>query len=63
MMYEVKVKAMNQYGNVAYYPDCPTALVFAKIAGTKTLTDHTLSLISSLGYKIKVQQPHINTNF
>lgn len=53
-MGEIKVKAVNQYGQWAYYPDCDRARVFAQIAGTKTLTANVIFYIKSLGYVVDI---------
>ena len=50
------VKIRNIYGEDKIYPVCENAKLFAQIAGTKTLTDHALSRIKSLGYKIEGDQ-------
>ena len=51
----IEVKA--QYGTNVIYPACNNAETFAKLAGTKTLTRHTLELIEDLGYKIDTYTP------
>jgi hypothetical protein len=51
----IEVKA--QYGNTVIYPACNNAETFAKLAGTKTLTQHTLELIEELGYQIDTYTP------
>ena len=51
----IEVKA--QYGNNVIYPACNNAEIFAKLAGTKTLTKHTLELVEQLGYKIDTYTP------
>ena len=48
----IKVSAKNVYGETKVYPECEKAKLFAKIAGTTTLTDKTLKLIGELGYGI-----------
>jgi hypothetical protein len=52
----ITVRVANNYGTRAIYPVCNNATVFATIAGTRTLTDHTLKLIKALGYTVNVQQ-------
>lgn len=42
------------YGNIVYYPSCKKAKKFAQIAGTKTLTAHTMLLIKEMGYEIRL---------
>ena len=53
----IKVQIRNIYGVDTVYPACPAAVTFAHIAGTKTLTHHTLCLIERLGYTIEVEAP------
>lgn len=48
----ITVRAFPQYGRTVYYPTCPQAKRFAAIAGTKTLTPHTISQIKALGYLV-----------
>lgn len=47
---EIQIEIKRVYGNVVAYPLCPTAKIFASIAGTSTLTSSTLKKIQSLGY-------------
>ena len=53
---EITVRVKDVYGVTKYYPDCLDAKVFAKIAGTTTLTEVTLRRIMELGYKVKTLQ-------
>lgn len=55
-MKQITVKMKQVYGNTTYYPACPDSLLFARIAGTKTLTPAALSAIKALGYLIVLQQ-------
>jgi hypothetical protein len=52
-MKHITVKVKNVYGNPVAYPACEMSEVFARIAGTKTLTAETLRLIASLGFTVK----------
>lgn len=52
----ITVRITKNYGLQTVYPACPAAELFAKIAGTKTLTTHALRDIAALGYQINVQQ-------
>lgn len=52
----ITVKATKHYGRITVYPVCPTAKLFTQIAGTKTLTQRVLNLISELGYAIYLEQ-------
>ncbi|HZT12702.1 MAG TPA: hypothetical protein VFA29_07855 [Candidatus Baltobacteraceae bacterium] len=48
----IQIEVKNVYGELKVYPACEKAALFAKIAGTKTLTHHTLCQIEALGYEI-----------
>ena len=54
-MTAIHVQIKNVYGNELVYPACESARYFAKIAGTSTLTPHTIYCVKSLGYKVIVQ--------
>jgi hypothetical protein len=54
---KIEVMARTVYGVEAYYPVCPLASGFARIAGTKTLTEATLRTIHGMGYRIDVIRP------
>ena len=54
-MTAIHVKIRNVYGNDRVYPVCNGAWEFANIAGTASLTQHTINCIKSLGYKVIVQ--------
>jgi len=49
------------YGVTKYYPVCEKACVFARIAGTVTLTKETIKQIKLLDYAviIKVREPQL----
>lgn len=49
----LKVIVKNVYGVDQIYPNCENSAIFAKIAGTKTLTMQTLKLAKQLGYTIE----------
>lgn len=53
---DILVKIKNVYGNEMIYPVCEKALIFANMAGTKTLTHQSIKQIKALGYTIAVQQ-------
>lgn len=53
----IKVQVRSVYGVEQVYPACPKSVIFAAIAGTKTLTHATLCQIEALGYKIEAQAP------
>lgn len=52
---KITVRIKNVYGIETVYPACPAAELFARIAGTKTLTSHALRDIQALGYQIDVE--------
>jgi hypothetical protein len=54
----IQVKVRSVYGNDTVYPLCEKAKLFADIAGTKTLTPHTLMLIERMGYTIQGMDLH-----
>ena len=49
----IKVEVKNIYGETRVYPMCDKSKMFASIAGTITLTNHTLSKVEALGYTIE----------
>ena len=51
----IEVKA--RHGHDVIYPAGNNAETFARLAGTKTLTKHTLELIEQLGYEIDTYTP------
>lgn len=53
---EIIVKITQNYGTEVIYPVCQNAFLFARLAGTKTLTFSTIAKIKALGYTVKVQQ-------
>ena len=53
----ITVTVKNQYGNDVIHPACATSRLFARIAGTVTLTTETRSLIKELGYRIEIAAP------
>ena len=55
------VEAREVYGVTKFYPVCEKACIFARIAGTTTLTKETIKLIKELDYAvvIKVREPQL----
>ena len=49
---KITVMVREVYGVTKYYPHCDTSELLSSIAGTKTLTNHTLVFIEKLGYEI-----------
>ena len=58
----VLVQFKDQYGRTVCHPVNEQAKVFAEIAGTKTLTWHTLKGIDYLGFKIDTTLQTLNIN-
>lgn len=56
---KIFVLAKDQYGQIAFHPNCGRAEAFARLAGTKTLTKPALQQIKQLGYEVVVQHPTI----
>jgi hypothetical protein len=52
----ITILAREVYGVPTAYPACPQAELFARLAGTKTLTAHALAVIKELGYAVNVKQ-------
>jgi len=50
----IKIQIRNVYGTEKAYPADAAASCFAEIAGSKTLTRHTLTRVLGLGYSITV---------
>ena len=55
------VREQSNYGRTVYYPVGPLAELFARVAGTSTLTDQTLSLVENFGYTVEVERPTTKT--
>lgn len=52
----ITILAKDVYGERKYYPMCEKAHLFAKIAGTKTLTKPVLKHILELGFELRYHQ-------
>ena len=50
----VQVRVKSVYGEDKVYPANMAAITFAEIAGTKTLTAHTMQRIRALGFTVEV---------
>jgi len=57
---EILVEAKDQFGNEVFHPACDTSRLFARMAGTVTLTPETRAIIKQLGYSISVAAPTYN---
>lgn len=53
---EIFVTVKDVYGVRKIYPACDRAQAFARIAGTKTLTNEAVEAIKELGYTVSVRQ-------
>ena len=53
---KITIRIDKNYGIETAYPVCDRAQLFARIAGTKTLTRNTLRDIDALGYQIEIEQ-------
>ena len=53
---ELHVTIKSVYGNEAVYPTCTKSKLLSQIAGTKTMTPHTIKLAKLLGYTFHVEQ-------
>ena len=53
---QIIIRTREVYGVRTFYPVCPTARLFADIAGTKTLTLAALQKIKALGYTVQLEQ-------
>jgi hypothetical protein len=59
MVSEIFVEVRSNYGCRAVYPLCTTSTRLAALAGHKTLTPESISLIKALGYSIVVKQQEV----
>ena len=59
MVTEIFVEVKTVYGNKTIYPLCTTSNRLAALAGHRTLTSESISLIRALGYSIVVKQPEV----
>ena len=55
----ITISIRSVYGAQTIYPACPQAALFARIAGTKTLTPAALDLIEQLGFTVQVEAPQV----
>ena len=56
----ITVRLATNYGQKVIYPDCNDSRIFAKIAGTTTLTRANIALIRELGYQVRVAIPELD---
>jgi len=57
---KITVRLKDVYGRQTAYPVCEKAKLFAKLAGTTTLTHDTRQIILALGYNIEVEPRHLS---
>ena len=48
----IYIEERDNYGSKRIYPICPKGRLFARLAGTKTLTLEVIETIKKLGYTI-----------
>jgi hypothetical protein len=53
---KITIRIDKNYGVETAYPACERAQLFARIAGTKSLTRNTLRDVAALGYQIEIEQ-------
>ena len=51
---KIQIEMKEVYGETKVYPMCEKAKLFARIAGTKTLTRPVLEDIERLGYQLEL---------
>jgi len=56
---KITIELKNQYGQTVAHPICCKSKLFARIAGTKTLTMETLKAVKALGYEIEQLTPEL----
>jgi hypothetical protein len=56
----ITVEVKNNYGSEHIYPLCSDAKLFARLAGTKTLTRESIECIKALGFDVIVEQPKVS---
>ena len=56
---EIVISKREQYGTERFYPECPKAVVLARLAHRRTFSRRELLLIKELGYKIVVKQEEV----
>ena len=59
MVTEIFVEVKTVYGRQTINPLCTTSNRLAALAGDRTLTPESISLIKALGYSIVVKQPEV----
>lgn len=62
MTKSIQIQIKNVYGEEKAYPVCTKAALFAKIAGTKTLTRTALHDILAMGFSVQVVDRYGNVS-
>jgi hypothetical protein len=57
---KITIRIKDVYGTQKAYPVCDKAKLFARLAGTTTLTHDTRQIIMALGYNIEVKPRHLS---
>jgi hypothetical protein len=52
---KIIIRLKDVYGTQKAYPVCEKAKLFARLAGTATLTHDTRQIILALGYNIEIE--------
>ena len=53
----IQVLRKEIYGKTVFYPVCEKAILFAAIAGTKTLTHDAIRQIKAIGFNVTTVHP------
>ena len=53
------VKIEYKYGNRLVYPNCPLSLAFTELLQTKTLTDHAIQTIKTMGFTFETKKEEL----
>jgi len=53
------VKIEYKYGNRLVYPNCPLSMAFTELLQTKTLTDHAIQTIKTMGFTFETKKEEI----
>ena len=61
LIMSILVSIKYVYGKELVYPACGISDKFARIAGTKTLSPATMTIIMELGYEVNVKQTVIQS--
>ena len=59
----IEIEIHEKYGRKLYYPANAQAQHLCDMAGSKTLTEYTLSTARLMGFEVKQVVPELNFNF